>query len=84
MTPDRFRLLLDRLGLNQSPLPGNDDPATSAPLFLRVDEANVRKWARGKKEIPHAVALLLEIMTRYGIRPSDIVAIDFDDPDAEF
>jgi hypothetical protein len=75
MTPDRFRLLLDDLGLNQqSPDQrlGRRRGTRSATEFLGVDERRLRRWASGKLPIPHTVELLLEIMVAYGIRPSDL------------
>lgn len=79
MTPDRFRLLLKKLRLVQTPQPSNDNPDTSAPRMLGVGDRVVRRWADGSKAIPRAVALVLEIMVAYGIKPRDLKRLDIDD-----
>lgn len=64
MTPDRFRDLLDIVGLSSQ---------GEAARFLRVNNHMLRRWADGSNpNIPHSVALLLEIMAAYDIKPTDL------------
>jgi len=79
MTPNRFRYLLKKLRLVQTPHSSNDNPDTSAPNMLGVGDRVVRRWADGSKAIPRAVALVLEIMVAYAIKPRDLKRLDIDD-----
>lgn len=69
---DRFRYLLKRLDLTQTPAAWNDDPYSSASMLLDVDERLVRRWADGSKDIPRSVMLVLEIMVAWNIKPIDL------------
>jgi len=76
MTPDRFRTLLKKLQLSQTPDPSNSKPNTSASELLGVGERVVRRWADGSKPIPCAVARVLEIMVAWKIKPRDLKILE--------
>lgn len=61
MSPDRFRLLIDRVGFPSH---------VEAARFLGIEARMFRRMTSGKQDIPHAVALVLEIMAAYEIKPS--------------
>jgi len=60
MTPDRFRELLDRLGLSQ---------LAAAKLFHAGDRT-VRRWASGDQDIPRAVQIALALMVKFKVPPA--------------
>jgi hypothetical protein len=67
MTPDRFQLLSQKLF----------PTLLQAAEFMRIEYRMYRRMASGKQRIPHAVALVLEIMTAYDIKPADLADYDF-------
>jgi NOL1/NOP2/fmu family ribosome biogenesis protein len=60
MTPERYRELLQEIGLTQN----------AASRFFDVRDETARDWARGK-DIPASVAMLLEIMALFDITPEE-------------
>jgi hypothetical protein len=62
MTPDQYRDAIARLGLSQ----------VEAGRFLGVDARSSRRWALGEAKIPDAVSLLLSLMVRKKLQPSDV------------
>jgi hypothetical protein len=62
--PDQFRAALDRLGLTQS----------GAAKLFRVDERTARRWSLGEREIPPAMAILVNQLVAGRIRVEDIEA----------
>lgn len=61
MTANQYRTALDRLGLTQA----------EAAEFFRVSIRSSHGWANGSP-IPEAVAKLLRLMLRLGLRPNDV------------
>ena len=59
MTAKQFRTVLADLNLPQRQL----------ALRLRVSVTTVNAWARGRRAVPAAVALLLECWRRAGVPP---------------
>lgn len=57
MTPNEFRQLQLRLGLDQ----------VRFGQFLGVTARTVRRYATGQAAIPHATVLLLRLIERYGL-----------------
>ena len=65
MSPDRYRALLDAVGLT---------PTGAAPFF-GYDDRSARRWSEGMLPIPIAVAALLEVMAVCGLNADDVLAI---------
>jgi DNA-binding transcriptional regulator YiaG len=61
MTADEYRAILAALELSQ----------TSAAKLLGVDEGTSRRWARGARAIPPAVARLLQVLQHFDIAPAE-------------
>jgi hypothetical protein len=61
MTKDQYRDAIGRLGLNQ----------VSAAKFLGISIRTSHGYANGET-IPRAIELLLRLMLREGIKPSDL------------
>jgi hypothetical protein len=61
LTAAQYRTALDRLGLTQA----------DAARFLGVGGRTSRRWA-SEGGIPPAIALLLRLMIRLGLRPKDV------------
>lgn len=60
MDADAFRAALAGFGLTQGAL----------ARLLDIDERTVRRWATGGP--PRAIALLLGLMQRFGVKPGDL------------
>ncbi len=60
MNRERYRELLDALGLSQ----------VDAARFLNYDARTVRRWALGEYPVPCVVAILLQIMVAREISPN--------------
>jgi plasmid maintenance system antidote protein VapI len=61
-TPKLYAETIAALGLTQ----------VGAAEFLKVGERTSRRWIEGKCRIPHAVALLLNLMIDKNIKPQDL------------
>jgi transcriptional regulator with XRE-family HTH domain len=62
MTPNQYRAAIKKLGLSQR----------QAGSFLGVDERTSRRYASGEVDIPHATALLLQLMVRLELTPEGV------------
>jgi hypothetical protein len=61
MTPEQFRLAIERLGLSQ---------VRAARLF-GANERSARRWATGETDIPIPVELCLKLMVRHDVSPAE-------------
>jgi predicted transcriptional regulator len=64
MTPRELRATLDCLDLS----------AAEAGHLLGVHRATVYRWLDGSTSVPIVVELLLRLMVRRGIRPTEVTA----------
>ena len=62
MTPKQYAAAIEKLGLSQR----------GAGKFLGVDERTSRKWVAGDARIPQAVGMLLRLMVKLKLNPSDL------------
>lgn len=62
MTHTQYRAAIARLGLTQE----------RAAVFLGVGLKTSQRWANEKSRIPEAVAKLLRLMIRLGIKPDEV------------
>ena len=62
MTGLQYADAIGRLGLSQR----------AAGKFLGVDERTSRKWVAGDARIPQAVGMLLRLMVKLKLNPSDL------------
>lgn len=62
MTPTQYAAAIERLGLSQR----------AAGVFLGIDERQSRRWIAGDARIPEAVAKLLRLMVKLGLKPQDV------------
>jgi len=65
MTPTQYRTAIKSLGLSQR----------GAARLLGVNERTSRRWALGELPIPRAAALLLALMVKLKISPSDVAPL---------
>ena len=56
MTPDEYRLSIDKLGMTQS----------GAARMLGVDERTSRRWANGERDVPPPVQRFLRFLIAIG------------------
>jgi DNA-binding XRE family transcriptional regulator len=62
MTPDHFRVALEKLGLTQG----------QAAWFLGISIRTINGYANNQYPVPRSVALLLRLMIRYDIKPESL------------
>ena len=62
MTPKQYAAVIEKIGLSQR----------GAGKFLGVDERTSRKWVAGDARIPQAVGMLLRLMVKLKLNPSDL------------
>jgi plasmid maintenance system antidote protein VapI len=62
MTPTQYGTAIERLGFTQR----------AAGQFLGIDERQSRRWIAGDARIPEAVAKLLRLMVKLGLKPEDV------------
>lgn len=62
MTPNQFRVALDRLSLSQG----------QAAKLLDADPRTTRRWALGERSVPPTVAILLRLMVAGKITAGDV------------
>lgn len=62
MTPNQYRSAIAALGLSQS----------GAAQFLGVSLRCSQNWASGEFVVPEAVAKLLRLMIRLGLKPEEV------------
>lgn len=62
MTPKQYAEAIARLGLSQR----------SAGKFLGYDERTSRRWIANDAGIPEAVSMLLRLMLKLKLKPSDV------------
>jgi transcriptional regulator with XRE-family HTH domain len=65
MTTDRFREILELVGMTQ----------VGAARFFDVDERTARRWAAGEIEIPRSIAMLLELMAARKVKAAYLLAL---------
>ena len=64
MSPTEYRDAIARLGLSQR----------SAGEFFGRSGRQGQRWANGWSPLPKSVAMVLELMLRYGLRPRDVMS----------
>jgi transcriptional regulator with XRE-family HTH domain len=64
MNPAQFRATLTATGLSQAQL----------ARLLKVNRNTPTNWAKGNTEVPHAVAILLDLLARGGVSVEDLEA----------
>lgn len=57
MDSDQFRAAMESLGLSQ----------VEASRFLHIEDRTIRRWLKGDRNVPFAVAALLTLMLEKGI-----------------
>lgn len=67
MTPSEYRAALADVGLTLS----------SASTFFQTDERTTRRWASDddRKDPPRAVAITLQLMKKFELKPHDVTAL---------
>jgi hypothetical protein len=63
MTAGQYLLAMARLGLSRQ---------TEAAAFLGIDVRSARRYGEGRSPVPHATALLLQLMIDRKITPGDL------------
>jgi hypothetical protein len=62
MTPTQYRTAIEKLGLSQ----------VRAARFLGIAVRTSQGYALGEYPVPEAIAKLLRLMVRLGIKPEDV------------
>ena len=62
MTPSQYRSAIEKLGLSQ----------VRAAAFLGVSPRTSQGYALGEYPVPEAVAKLLRLMVKLGLKPEDV------------
>lgn len=61
MTPDQYRSCLAALRLSQQ----------GAARLFKVNGTTSQRWARGKQDVPGAVAIALRLMVKHGVNAEE-------------
>jgi hypothetical protein len=65
ISPERFKWLLDRLGLSKR----------GAARFLGINERTARNYAEGRSPVDPATSMLLEVLVKHKIEPEEALRL---------